>query len=368
MILTFNVKSNLGGLNLPVQVLPGAVVTYDDADGNAAGSVEIPQATINVNRPPVADANGPYSMDEGTSIGLDGTASTDPDGDSLTYEWDLNNDAVFESSGAMPPYFGPDGPALSPYLVTLRVCDPAGLCDTDSSTVTVRNVPPTANAGGDQTVYRYDVVNLLGTWTDPAKAFDNLYAWNWDVDGDSAADSSGNANYGDTVPATTSFALEGFYTLTFDVTDKDTGFSADTVVIEVLNKPPDCTAVAPSIDKLWPPNHKFVSIEVLGVSDPEGDPFVITIDGIYQDEPVDTVGDGSFTPDGMGVGTSTAEVRAERTGTKKVPGDGRVYHISFTADDGHGGTCSSTVYVGVPHDVKDTPVDGGALYDSTQLP
>jgi hypothetical protein len=133
------------------------------------------------------------------------------------------------------------------------------------------------------------------------------------------------------------------------------------------NQPPDCLEAAPSIDKIWPPNHKFVAINVIGVTDPDGDTVTITIDSIYQDEPVDTFGDGSFTPDGQGVGTDTAEVRAERSGTKKVPGDGRVYHISFTADDGRGGACTGTVLVGVPHDVKDTPVDGGALYDSTAL-
>jgi hypothetical protein len=42
-----------------------------------------------------------------------------------------------------------------------------------------------------------------------------------------------------------------------------------------------------------------------------------------------------------------------------------VYHISFTADDGHGGFCSDEVLVGVPHDKKATPVDDGALFDST---
>jgi hypothetical protein len=66
------------------------------------------------------------------------------------------------------------------------------------------------------------------------------------------------------------------------------------------------------------------------------------------------------------VDTPTAEVRAERSGTKKVPGDGRVYHISFTASDDSGATCSGTVLVGVPHDQRGTdPVDGGPLYDST---
>jgi hypothetical protein len=136
----------------------------------------------------------------------------------------------------------------------------------------------------------------------------------------------------------------------------------------IPNQPPDCSEAYPSVESIWPPNHKFVSpIHVLGVTDPDDDPVSIVIDSIYQDEPVDTYGDGRFTPDGKGVGTSAAAVRAERAGTKKVPGNGRVYHIFFTADDGRGGTCEGEVLVGVPHDVKDTPIDDGALYDSTAL-
>lgn len=77
---------------------------------------------------------------------------------------------------------------------------------------------------------------------------------------------------------------------------------------------------------------------------------------------MDTPGSGRTGPDGEGgVGTATAHVRAERDGR----GNGRVYHIAFTADDGDGGTCSGEVLIGVPKSVWRTPVDDGALYDST---
>ena len=46
-------------------------------------------------------------------------------------------------------------------------------------------------------------------------------------------------------------------------------------------------------------------------------------------------------------------------------GDGRVYVISFTADDGNGGTCSGTVSVEVPTTKKGTAVDSGQNFDST---
>jgi hypothetical protein len=61
------------------------------------------------------------------------------------------------------------------------------------------------------------------------------------------------------------------------------------------------------------------------------------------------------------VGTSTAEVRAERVGD----GNGRVYHIGFTATDELGLTCSGVATVGVPTSRNGTAVDEGPLFDST---
>jgi hypothetical protein len=137
--------------------------------------------------------------------------------------------------------------------------------------------------------------------------------------------------------------------------------------VDILNIPPICSAAGPSKEMLWPPQHKFVLVEVLGVTDDNGDPITITIDSIFQDEPVDVADDdgddGNTSPDGQGIGTSSAEVRAERDGL----GNGRYYHIFFTADDGYGGTCSGEVLVGVPisKGADGAPIDDGALYDST---
>jgi hypothetical protein len=59
------------------------------------------------------------------------------------------------------------------------------------------------------------------------------------------------------------------------------------------------------------------------------------------------------------VGTSTPSVRSERDG------DGRVYHLAFTATGGSG-SCTGTVTVGVPHDQgHGSLVDEGSLYNST---
>jgi|CXWL01.1.fsa_nt_gi streptogramin lyase len=153
---------------------------------------------------------------------------------------------------------------------------------------------------------------------------------------------------------------------------RDPGVNETPVLYDLTiqcNEPPDCSGASASPAQLWPPNHAFVPIAILGVTDPDGDPIAITIDSIFQDEHVlqSGGGAGNTSPDGTGVGTSTAQVRAERNGNPRTPGDGRVYTIAFTADDGNGGTCEGTVTVCVPHDQRSgaSCINGGALYDST---
>jgi len=144
--------------------------------------------------------------------------------------------------------------------------------------------------------------------------------------------------------------------------DPGVGFDNLSFTLEPTNADPVCSESLPSQALLWPPNHKFVPINIDGISDPDGDTITVTIDGITQDEELNAKGqgDGNTSPDGI-IDGDTAEVRAERAGT----GDGRVYEISFTADDGNGGSCTGSVTVGVPHDKKDTPVDSVIRIDST---
>ncbi len=133
-------------------------------------------------------------------------------------------------------------------------------------------------------------------------------------------------------------------------------------VVCCANQPPVCPDAYPDTKTIWPANHKFVDIGIEGVTDPDGDNVTITVTDVYQDEPVNSLGDGSFSPDAI-IDNGIARIRAERSGNH----DGRVYHIGFLADDGNGGTCRGTVKVCVPHDRFDTDCDdGGALYDSTK--
>jgi hypothetical protein len=137
----------------------------------------------------------------------------------------------------------------------------------------------------------------------------------------------------------------------------------DSASLTVVNAPPDCSHAVASRSDLRPPNHKMVPVTIIGVTDPDGDPVMLRVGGVFQDERTADLGSGDTCPDATGVGTAQASVRAERSGRQ----DGRVYHIYFTAEDGRGGMCEGEVQVCVRHDGQPngTCVDQGALYDPT---
>jgi hypothetical protein len=135
------------------------------------------------------------------------------------------------------------------------------------------------------------------------------------------------------------------------------GVDAFLTVLQI-NRPPDCSAAVASPASLWPPNGQLVPVSIRNVIDPDGDPVTITITSVRQDEPLSRGG----APDAAGTGTPNVSLRADRDGK----GDGRVYHLSFTAADPQGASCTGTVAVCVPHDQGrgSTCGDGGGLFSS----
>jgi hypothetical protein len=126
----------------------------------------------------------------------------------------------------------------------------------------------------------------------------------------------------------------------------------------VLNHAPDCSAATASPDTLWPADRSFVPVSVSGVTDLEGDPVTIAFLSIFQDEWFTYSGQA----DATGLGTSTAHLRAARISG----GNGRVYHLEFTATDSRGGACTGLVKVCVPPVQGGTCIDGGPRVNSTQ--
>ena len=115
---TFN--SNTGAFSWT----PGAgdvgtvTLTFCGSDGRLDDCETINIEVSADNNPPVADAGGPYAAGPGQAIQFDGSGSSDPDGDNLTYAWDFGDGGT--ATGPTPTH----AYALTNnYLVTLTVTD-----------------------------------------------------------------------------------------------------------------------------------------------------------------------------------------------------------------------------------------------------
>lgn len=101
----------------------GEVVDADGASGVASALGEVLE---NVARAPIANAGGPYSAAPGEEIYFSASGSYDSDGTIVRYEWDVDNDGVFDAQSREPTYTATFDGSYSG-LVSLRVTDDSGL-------------------------------------------------------------------------------------------------------------------------------------------------------------------------------------------------------------------------------------------------
>ncbi len=85
---------------------------------------------------PTVDAGGPYSVFAGFSVAVSASGS-DPDGGSLTYAWDLDNNGSFETPGQSATFSAASISTPGPRTIKVRVTDAGGLTAVDTATVNV---------------------------------------------------------------------------------------------------------------------------------------------------------------------------------------------------------------------------------------
>jgi len=190
------------------------------------------------NTAPEADANGPYTGDEGDIIVFDGSGSSDPDDNPLRYRWDFDNDGTWDTAWSSNPYVSHTYPDDYSGLAVLEVSDYI-TTDTDTADITIYNVAPSVNAGPDQTANEGDTVSFSGDFTDPGS--DDTHTIEWDF-GD------GSTTLGTLTPIHV-YGDNGLYTVTLTVTDDDGGVGTDTLTVTVNNVAPSITELA-----MTPPN------------------------------------------------------------------------------------------------------------------
>jgi hypothetical protein len=118
---------------------------------DAASQCSTDSVTINVvNNAPTANAGPDQTVPSSApTVQLNGSGSTDPEGQALTYMWTqtLGDTVTLSDPTAVSPTFAaPIGP--QDLTFQLQVCDPEPLCSTDTVTIHVQ-APPMIDASGD---------------------------------------------------------------------------------------------------------------------------------------------------------------------------------------------------------------------------
>ncbi len=193
-------------------------ITYWSVD-NVGVTESVNTKTFLINALPIASAGGPYSIAEGGSLPLQGSA-TDPDGDTLTYSWDFTGGTNFTIQGQAPIFQAGslDGP--SSQQVNLQVCDNHGACSTSFTTVNIFPVVPVlGNITAPTTpVIVNSSISPSVIFTDSGPADTHTAIWDYG-DGQTG---NGTVNEGtQTVTGSHTYTKAGVYTLQITLTDDD---------------------------------------------------------------------------------------------------------------------------------------------------
>lgn len=320
------------------------LMVNDGRTDNAPDTVQI----STTNSRSVADAGPDQTVHIGSLAHLDGSASSDVDGDPLTYGWAFvstptDSQAYLRDATTAHPSFVADLPGR--YVVQLIVND--GTVDSKADTVQVDtyNSRPVADAGLDQQATVGDTVQLDGSHSSDIDDDPLTYRWSFTTRPPDSAASLVNAT---TAQSTFVPDLPGDYVIQLIVNDSFEDSLPDTVAITV--EPPANHPPVAGNDTAVTDENASVGIAVLGNdSDPDGDPLTIT--GVTQ-----------------GTQGGTAAINGVAVIYTPPPNWSGADSFTYTISDGRGGTATATVTVTVRPVNRPPTVTLGADQTSGSLP
>jgi RHS repeat-associated protein len=235
-----------------------------------AKTIAIPlpiEIVVSKNSSPVANAGPDQSVFIEDIVELDGSGSTDADGDLLTYKWSFislpaNSAAKLSDAKAVSPTFLVDLPGE--YIVQLIVNDGKTDSKPDTVVVSTGNTAPVANAGPDQTVFVNRFAQLNGSLSSDIDG--DTISYHWSIIskplGSIAALDDPNA-----VNPIFQVDEPGTYVLELIVSDGKADSKPDTVSINFENSKPVATAGPDLTSKVG----DTVNLDGSGSSDVDGD-------------------------------------------------------------------------------------------------
>jgi len=310
---------------------------YKANDGTVDSNLATVTITVNpVNDAPIAVPGGPYVVEEGGQLNLDGAGSYDPDGDPLSFAWDLDSDGQYDdATGASATLTWPELVNLGiaddgSFNVAVKVDDGHGSRAESSTVLTVNNVAPTIALGGAAQGDEGAPYTLtLGAVSDPGDDAVTAYTVNWG-DGTSTSLTAGEVVADPNVLHTYADGPDS-HTITVDLVDEDgTHAGAGSLSVTVNN-------VAPTIETLVMPGagNEGSAVEASATaSDPAGANDTLSLVWTARN-----LGDGTVVA--MGSGNAFSFTSAD---------DGN-YEVRLDVSDEDGGLTTATRSVNV-HNVK----------------
>jgi hypothetical protein len=248
------------------------------------------------NQAPTANVGGPYGATEGFTPTLSGSA-TDPEGDPLTFSWDLNGDGTYgDATGATPTItlaqmaaLGiDDGP--SAHTVHLRVSDGTNTTTSAATTWTMVNAPP--NAGVDNVSVPEGTQGQVSFFSplDPSTADTAAgIRFAYDINNDGTYEIGGptyataTTSLSAAIPAGMTTDGGTSFTVRMAAIDKDNGIHVYTPTVFVSNVAPTAALANQTVDE-----GATVSVGVTGLDDVAADRpsmrYVYDLDGNATDD------------------------------------------------------------------------------------
>ena len=249
-------------------------LTVNDGEDDSQGNT-VTITITGVNDPPIANAGADQTVAEGATVTLDGSGSSDSEGENLTYAWTQVGTPMVSLSGenTAAPTFTAPADLLNDATLEFSLVVNDGESDSAAATVTITitgvNDPPIANAGPDQNnIAEGASVTLDGSGNDPDGDNDALtYAWTQVGTPPVALNDADTATPTFTAPA--DLLTDATLEFSLVVNDGTNDSAADSVTIAITGENDRPVANAGS-DQRWGKGTE-VTLDGTGSSDPDGD-------------------------------------------------------------------------------------------------